>query len=169
MISSSNGEPGFRGPQVCKIVGITYRQLDYWARTDLLRPSISEARGSGSQRLYSYTDLIRLKVVKRLLASGLSLQSARRAIDCLRSSGEDLASANLVIGEGQTLLVGTDKEIVDLLHGGQGVLNVLSLGGLVAELEAAVSQISPDEDLGKGVAPSAPTSVPAGASAAARA
>src|SRR5207237_3251506 len=77
-------EDGFRGPQVCAIVGITYRQLDYWARTDLLRPSISEARGSGTQRRYSYRDLLELKVIKQLLDAGVSLQSTRRAIQCLR-------------------------------------------------------------------------------------
>ena len=88
--SAGTGErlTAFRGPQVCSIVGITYRQLDYWARTDLLHPSISKARGSGSQRLYSYSDLVQLKVIKRLLDSGVSLQAARRAVDCLRSGGE---------------------------------------------------------------------------------
>src|ERR1700704_1809014 len=90
-------EEGYRGPQVCTLVGITYRQLDYWARTDLLRPSITEAKGSGTQRRYSYRDLLELKVIKRLLDAGVSLQSARRAIQCLRESGEDLASANLVL------------------------------------------------------------------------
>src|SRR5438874_7945284 len=96
---------GYRGPQVCKIVGITYRQLDYWARTDLLRPSISEARGSGTQRRYSYTDLLELKVIKQLLDAGVSLQSARRAIECLHDAlGEDLATANLVLqGDGSVL------------------------------------------------------------------
>src|SRR5437773_8829303 len=83
---------GYRGPQVCKIVGITYRQLDYWARTDLLRPSISEARGSGTQRRYSYRDLLELKVIKRLLDAGVSLQSARRAIECLRERSEEHTS-----------------------------------------------------------------------------
>ncbi|HZO59841.1 MAG TPA: MerR family transcriptional regulator, partial [Solirubrobacterales bacterium] len=72
--------PGFRGPQVCKIVGITYRQLDYWARTDLVRPSIADANGSGTQREYSYRDLVRLKVVKSLLDAGVKLDTARRAI-----------------------------------------------------------------------------------------
>src|SRR5438094_7836732 len=89
-------EEGYRGPQVCSIVGITYRQLDYWARTYLLRPSIREARGSGTQRRYAYQDLLKLKVIKRLLDAGVSLQSARRALDCLRSCVEDVASANLV-------------------------------------------------------------------------
>jgi DNA-binding transcriptional MerR regulator len=133
---------GFRGPQVCKIVGITYRQLDYWARTDLLRPSISEAKGSGTQRRYSYTDLLELKVIKRLLDAGVSLQSARRAIDCLRAGlGEDLASANLVLNGDGSVLARSDEEIVDLLKGGQGVLNiVLPLGGVVDELDGAIGE-----------------------------
>src|SRR6478672_260851 len=85
----SNGaairEPGYRGPAVCKIVGITYRQLDYWARTDLIRPSIADARGSGTQRRYSYRDLVDLKVIKSLLDAGVSLQQARRAVKYLRN------------------------------------------------------------------------------------
>ena len=86
-------EEGFRGPQVCKIVGITYRQLDYWARTDLIRPSIADAKGSGTQRRYAYTDLVELKVIKSLLDAGVSLQSARRAVEYLRKNlGEDIAS-----------------------------------------------------------------------------
>src|SRR5579864_8878099 len=108
-------EAGYRGPQVCSIVGITYRQLDYWARTGLLHPSISEARGSGSQRVYSYTDLVQLKVIKRLLDSGVSLQAARKAIECLRSAGEDLSSANLVIDGARSVLAHSGEEIIDLL------------------------------------------------------
>jgi DNA-binding transcriptional MerR regulator len=135
---------GFRGPQVCKIVGITYRQLDYWARTDLLRPSISEARGSGTQRRYSYTDLLELKVIKRLLDNGVSLQSARRAIECLRDGlGEDIAAANLVLDEGSSVLAHSDGELIDLLKGGQGVFNIVRLGGVVEELEAAIGEFAP--------------------------
>ena len=130
---------GYRGPQVCSIVGITYRQLDYWARTDLLHPSISQARGSGSQRVYSYSDLLQLKVIKRLLDSGVSLQAARRAIECLRSSGEELSTANLVIDDRRSVLAHTGEEIIDLLRGGQTVLNIVPLGGLVSELEAAIT------------------------------
>src|SRR3989440_6978983 len=104
MSTTNTAEEGFRGPQVCKIVGITYRQLDYWARTDLLRPSISGARGSGTQRRYSYRDLLELKVIKRLLDAGVSLQSARRAIQCLRSSGDEVATANLVLNGTQSVL-----------------------------------------------------------------
>lgn len=132
---------GYRGPQVCNIVGISYRQLDYWARTNLLRPSVSEARGSGTQRRYSYADLVRLKVIKRLLAAGISLQQARRAIDCLRSTGDDLATANLVIDGSNTLLAHSGDEIVDLLQGGQGVLNIVPLAGVVSELETAITDI----------------------------
>ena len=134
-------ETGYRGPQVCSIVGITYRQLDYWARTDLLSPSISEARGSGSQRRYSYTDLVQLKVIKRLLDAGVSLQAARRAIECLRSSGEDLAAANLVIDGSRTVLAHSGEEIIDLLKGGQTVLNIVPLGGVVSELETAITDL----------------------------
>ena len=136
-------EAGFRGPQVCKIVGITYRQLDYWARTDLLRPSISEARGSGTQRRYSYRDLLELKVIKRLLDAGVSLQSARRAIEVLRSSGAEVATANLVLNGAQSVLAQSGEEIVDLLKGGQGVLNIVALAGVVKELDAAIHEFAP--------------------------
>ena len=90
-------EPGYRGPQVCKIVGITYRQLDYWARTELVRPSVMDANGSGTQRLYSYRDLVELKVIKQMLDAGISLQSARKAVESLRGFDEDLASVRIVI------------------------------------------------------------------------
>ncbi|HZT66349.1 MAG TPA: MerR family transcriptional regulator [Acidimicrobiales bacterium] len=136
-------EDGFRGPQVCSIVGITYRQLDYWARTDLLRPSITEARGSGTQRRYSYRDLVELKVIKRLLDAGISLQSARRALQCLREGlGEDVASANLVLGEGSSVLARTGEEIIDLLKGGQGVLNIVPLAGVVEEIDSAITSFT---------------------------
>lgn len=142
-------ESGYRGPQVCAIVGITYRQLDYWARTDLLRPSISEARGSGSQRRYSYEDLVALKVIKRLLDAGISLQSARRAVECLRSGGDDLASADLVIDEGRTVLAHSGEEIVDLLRGGQGVLNIVAMQPLVSEVAAAITSLQALKDQAK--------------------
>ena len=132
---------GYRGPQVCSIVGITYRQLDYWARTGLLHPSITEAKGSGSQRVYSYTDLVQLKVIKRLLDSGISLQAARKAIECLRSTGEDLAAANLVIDGKRSVLARSGEEIVDLLKGGQTVLNIVPLGGVVSELQSAITKL----------------------------
>ena len=136
-------ERGFRGPQVCAIVGITYRQLDYWARTGLLRPSLADAKGSGSQRLYSYRDLLELKVIKQLLDAGLKLQQARRAIACLRDSGEDLASASLVLAGEGSVLARTGDEIVDLLRGGQGVFNIVPLAGVVGEIDAAILEVGP--------------------------
>jgi DNA-binding transcriptional MerR regulator len=135
-------EEGYRGPQVCSIVGITYRQLDYWARTDLLRPSITEAKGSGSQRRYSYRDLLELKVIKRLLDAGISLQSARRALEVLRSAGGEVATANLVLNGTQSVLARSGEEIIDLLKGGQGVLNIVPLAGVVDELAAAIHQFA---------------------------
>jgi len=133
---------GFRGPQVCTLVGITYRQLDYWARTGLLRPSIADARGSGTQRLYAYTDVVELKVIKQLLDAGISLQRARRAVECLRDGlGADLGSANLVLVGTDSVLAHSDGEVVDILKGGQGVLNIVPLSGVLEELDAAILQI----------------------------
>ncbi len=118
-------EPGYRGPQVCKIVGITYRQLDYWARTELVRPSVMDANGSGTQRLYSYRDLVELKVIKQMLDAGISLQSARKAVESLRAFDEDLASVRIVIQGPNIVLAQSDAQVMDLLRGGQGVLSVV--------------------------------------------
>lgn len=134
---------GYSGPQVCKIAGITYRQLDYWARTDLLRPSLADARGSGSKRRYSYGDLVEVKVIKRLLDAGMSLKQARKAIDCLRGTGEDLRTANLVLNGTESVLVRSGEEIIDLLKGGQGVLNIVAMAGVVQEVDAAVVALEP--------------------------
>jgi DNA-binding transcriptional MerR regulator len=140
--SAKGAEEGFRGPQVCNIVGITYRQLDYWARTDLLRPSISDARGSGTQRVYSYTDLLQLKVIKQLLDAGVSLRSTRKAIDCLRASGAEVASASLLIADDRSVLARSGPELFDLLRGGQGVLSiVLGMDKIVSEVDAAIMEI----------------------------
>ena len=137
---------GYRGPVVCKIVGITYRQLDYWARTDLVRPSVCDAAGSGTQRLYSYTDLVELKVVKRLLDNDVSLQAARKAIEYLRDQlGADLASAHLVLDGGSTVLVQNGDQIIDLLRNGQGVLNIVSLGPVVDDLESELHDVAADD------------------------
>ncbi|HXZ62442.1 MAG TPA: MerR family transcriptional regulator [Acidimicrobiales bacterium] len=130
---------GFRGPQVCDLVGISYRQLDYWARTGLLQPSLAAAKGSGSRRMYSYSDVLELKVIKQLLDAGVSLQSARRAVECLRNDlGTDLASANLVLTGTTSVLARSNGEVVDLLAGGQGVFNIVPLAGVVEELEADI-------------------------------
>ena len=140
-------EEGFRGPQVCKLVGITYRQLDYWARTDLIRPSLADAKGSGTQRRYAYTDLVELKVIKSLLDAGVSLRSARTAIEYLRTNlGEDIATASLVLNGAGSVLARTDGEIVDLVRKGQGVLNIVPLGGMVDELDAAILELRPQPE-----------------------
>lgn len=140
-------DDGFRGPQVCAVVGITYRQLDYWARTNLLRPSIADARGSGSQRRYSYNDLLELKVIKNLLDAGVSLRSARTAIEYLRQHvGGDIASANLVLNGARSVLVRTGEEIIDLLRNGQGVLNIVPLAGVKEEVDAGILQLHPSPD-----------------------
>jgi DNA-binding transcriptional MerR regulator len=137
-------EVGYRGRQVCGIVGITYRQLDYWARQNLLRPSVADAKGSGSQRLYSYRDIVELKVVKRLLDGGVSLQKARKAVEFLRQNlGADLASADLVLDGPNSLLVRTDDELIDLFRKGQGVLNLVRLTSIPGEVTAALSLLSP--------------------------
>jgi len=136
-------EPGFRGPQVCKIVGISYRQLDYWARTDLVRPSLADARGSGTQRRYSYRDLVRLKVIKDLLDAGIKLQTARKAIEYLREDlGEDWAAASLVLNGSNSVLARTGDDLVDLVRHGQGVLNIVSLGQVVDELQTSIHDLA---------------------------
>ncbi len=141
-IGSAAGDPigyeaGFGGPQVCSLVHISYRQLDYWARTGLLKPSIAAAHGSGTKRRYSYRDLVQLKVIKQLLDAGISLHSARRAIDCLRSHlGEELAASKLVLTGTTAVLVRSDGDVVDLLAGGQGVFNIVPLAGVVDALDA---------------------------------
>jgi len=141
-------------------VGITYRQLDYWARTGLLRPSIADATGSGSQRRYSYRDVLELKVIKRLLDAGLKLQQARQAVECLRGDlGADLASSQLVLAGSRSVLAQSDGEVVDLLAGGQGVFNILPLSGVVSELDAAIVEIS--HELRDEVPPARPADHPA--------
>lgn len=145
---------GFSGPQVCRLVGITYRQLDYWARTGLLTPTLAAARGSGSKRRYDYTDVLELKVIKKLLDAGVSLQRARRAVDCLRESlGQDLATTNLVLTPTGSVLAKSDGEIVDLLRGGQGVFNIVPLAGVIDDLEAEIVALSTDRAHPVGAAP----------------
>jgi DNA-binding transcriptional MerR regulator len=135
----ASSSQGYSGPQVCRLVGITYRQLDYWARTGLLTPTLATATGSGSKRRYDYTDVLELKVIKSLLDAGVSLQRARRAVDCLRDGlGQDLAATSLVLTPGGSVLARSDGEIVDLLRGGQGVFNIVPLGAVVDDLAAEI-------------------------------
>ena len=132
---------GFSGPMVCRLTGVTYRQLDYWARTELVTPSITPASGSGSKRTYSYGDVLEVKVIKSLLSSGLSLARARQAVECLRRSlGADLASSSLVLSDSGSVLAHSDGDLVDLLRGGQGVFNIIPLASVVAELTTTIRQ-----------------------------
>ena len=132
---------GFSGPTVCRLAGVTYRQLDYWARTDLVTPSISAAHGSGSKRAYSYSDVLEVKVIKSLLNSGVSLARARQAVECLRNAlGADLASSSLVMSDSGSVLAHDDGDLVDLLRGGQGVFNIVPLANVVAELSTTIAQ-----------------------------
>jgi DNA-binding transcriptional MerR regulator len=132
---------GFSGPTVCRLTGVTYRQLDYWARTDLVTPSITPANGSGSKRSYSYSDVLEVKVIKSLLNSGVALTRARQAVECLRNSlGADLASSSLVMSDTGSVLAHDDGDLVDLLRGGQGVFNIVPLANVVAELTTMIRQ-----------------------------
>jgi DNA-binding transcriptional MerR regulator len=137
-------DAGYRGPQVCAIVGISYRQLDYWARTGLVRPSLADAHGSGTQRRYSYRDLVRLKVIKSLLDAGVKLQAARKAIEYLREDlGDDWATATLVLNGANSVLARTGDDLIDLVRRGQGVLNIVSLGQVVNELATSIHDLAP--------------------------
>nr|WP_086892417.1 MerR family transcriptional regulator [Corynebacterium striatum] len=132
-------ELGYRVPIACQVAGITYRQLDYWARTNLVNPSIRTARGSGSQRLYSFKDVLVLKIVKRLLDTGISLQNIRLAVDSLRDRGvNDLAELTLV-SDGTTVYeCRSNDEVIDLLAGGQGVFGI-AVPGILKELSGTIS------------------------------
>ncbi|NBP50217.1 MAG: MerR family transcriptional regulator [Actinobacteria bacterium] len=132
---------GYSGRQAAEIVGITYRQLDYWARTDLLRPSAADAQGSGSRRVYTYRDLLELKVIKDMLDAGIKLGSVRDVFDYLRRQlDSDIASAHLVVSGGSVILC-NGEELLDVVRNGQGVLNVLPLRGVKADVDARIVEI----------------------------
>jgi len=140
----TNDTIGYSGKSAAEIVGITYRQLDYWARTDLIRPSVTDASGSGSRRKYSYRNLLELKVVKNLLDSGIRLEQVREVFTYLKDElGEDIATANLVVNGSQPTLVRSGEEIIDLLSNGQGVLNILPLSGVIDELDEKIVELYP--------------------------
>ena len=134
-------EIGFSGTKAASVVGISYRQLDYWARTDLVRPSLADASGSGSRRLYSYRDLLELRVIKSLLDAGIKLESVRKAFTYLRENVDaDIAAATLVIS-GNDVLLCDGETLIDIVRkGGQGVLNVLAIGGVKTDLDASLLQ-----------------------------
>ena len=132
---------GYRGPTACSAAGITYRQLDYWARTGLVEPSVREASGSGTQRLYSFRDILVLKIVKKLLDAGISLQNIRTAISTLRDRGvADLAQITLM-SDGTTVYECTSTdEVVDLLQGGQAVF-AIAVGRHVRDVEGTLAAL----------------------------
>ncbi len=132
---------GYRGPVACSAAGITYRQLDYWARTGLVVPEIRGAHGSGSQRLYSFRDILILKVIKKLIDAGISLQQIRTAIDHLRARGVDDLSQVTLMSDGVTVFDCTsDDEVIDLLRGGQGVFGI-ALGSVWRDIEGTLHEL----------------------------
>ncbi|GAA1430673.1 MerR family transcriptional regulator [Microlunatus lacustris] len=132
---------GFRGPVACSAAGITYRQLDYWARTGLVVPEVRGATGSGTQRLYSFRDILILKVIKRLIDAGISLQQIRTAIDHLRARGVDDITQVTLMSDGVSVFECTsDDEVIDLLRGGQGVFGI-ALGSVWRDIEGTLAQL----------------------------
>jgi DNA-binding transcriptional MerR regulator len=132
---------GYRGPTACVAAGITYRQLDYWARTKLVEPSVRPASGSGSQRLYGFRDILTLKVVKRLLDTGISLQQIRAAVDYLRDQGTaDITQVTLMSDGASVYACTSPDEVVDLLQGGQGVFGI-ALGRVCQEVEGTLADL----------------------------
>ena len=138
---------GYRAPQVCGLVGITYRQLDYWARTGLIKPSVQLAQGSGTQRRYSFADIVQLKVVKRLLDAGMSLKKIRSAMLILREqleSNSPLTDVTL-LSDGATIFAAhSPDEVVDVFQKGQGVFGI-AVGPVEAELAGEIHRLFPDE------------------------
>ena len=131
-------DAGFRGPTACSAAGITYRQLDYWARTKLVEPTVRSATGSGTQRLYSFKDILLLKIIKRLLDAGVSLQQIRIAIDHLRVRGtDDLTQVTLMSDGASVYECRSADEVIDLLQGGQGVFGI-AIGGVWKEIEGSL-------------------------------
>lgn len=136
---------GYRGPQACKIVGITYRQLDYWTRTGLVEPSLQPAHGSGTQRLYSFNDLLQLKVIKNLTDAGASLQKVREAISYVRDHvDDDWSKVTIVANEGGVYACTSDAEVFDVMRKGQGVLGaVVDVGHVREQLSGTLHQLRP--------------------------
>ncbi|HLW17263.1 MAG TPA: MerR family transcriptional regulator [Actinomycetota bacterium] len=141
-------ETGFRGPTVCRTVGISYRQLDYWARTELVTPSVRDADGSGSQRMYSFNDVVQLRVIKKLLDAGVSLPKIRRAVDYLRDELKMPIEDVTLVSDGKTIHACLSaNEVVDLLAGGQGVF-AIAVGKVYQELQGRVREF-PAREQGK--------------------
>jgi DNA-binding transcriptional MerR regulator len=140
-VSPLPSDLGYRGPTACNAAGITYRQLDYWARTGLVEPTVRSATGSGTQRLYSFRDILLLKVIKRLLDAGVSLQQIRQAVAHLRARGTDDLTRVTLMSDGATVYECTSNdEVIDLLQGGQGVFGI-AIGGVWREIEGSLADL----------------------------
>jgi len=140
-VSPLPSDVGYRGPTACNAAGITYRQLDYWARTGLVEPTIRGATGSGTQRLYSFRDILLLKVIKRLLDAGISLQQIRTAVQHLRERGTDDLTRVTLMSDGASVYECTSNdEVIDLLQGGQGVFGI-AIGGVWREIEGSLAEL----------------------------
>ena len=140
-VATMPDDVGYRGPTACNAAGITYRQLDYWARTGLVEPTVRTAGGSGTQRLYSFRDILLLTVIKRLLAAGVSLQQIRTAVHHLRERGtDDLTRVTLMSDGASVYECRSPDEVIDLLQGGQGVFGI-AIGGVWREIEGSLSDL----------------------------
>ncbi len=146
--SSYDDGSGYRGPTACGAAGVTYRQLDYWARTGLLEPSVRNPSGSGTQRLYSFRDILVLKIIKRLLDTGVSLQQIRVAVSQLREGGvEDLANITLMSDGASVYACTSDDEVIDLVRGGQGVFGI-AVGSVWREVEGQLAELPRERGAG---------------------
>ncbi len=140
-VSPLPSDTGYRGPTACSAAGITYRQLDYWARTGLVEPTVRGATGSGTQRLYSFQDILLLKVIKRLLDAGISLHQIRSAVSHLRERGtHDLTRVTLMSDGASVYECTSDDQVIDLLQGGQGVFGI-AIGGVWREIEGTLAEL----------------------------
>jgi DNA-binding transcriptional MerR regulator len=134
---------GYGGHSAASASGISYRQLDYWDSTALVQPSVRPASGSGSQRLYSFRDILVLKLVKKFLDAGVSLQQIRKAIVELRKAGiADLAKITLISDGAKVYLCTSGDQVIDLIDKGQGVFGI-SVGRVLGEVEATLININP--------------------------
>lgn len=129
---------GYRGTVASQVAGITYRQLDYWARKRIVVPSITPSSGSGTRRLYSFDDVVILAVSKRLLDIGVNLQNATSAIEFLIAQPPERLRHLTILCDGQHVEECSDGEqIAQALQDGDAVFCV-SVGALWTRVEAAL-------------------------------
>ena len=142
---STSEQTGFSGPQAAEIVGVSYRQLDYWDTQSVVKPALSQAAGSGSRRRYSRDDLFALGVANHLRDAGLSLARIGAVIERLRSEPAATAmTAVLVITATDVVFARSETELVDAVQGGPAALNVVTLSAIRSDLDAAIEWLVPD-------------------------